>query len=201
MTEPIEKIIDQTLNLNELEDGNYYQRCHFRSYSDTMSFTDIVFDHCEFDQTDFSKISFGNVEWHHSQLAGGNFSESNWYNCKISSMQLSGADFNNSFFKNTEFKACKMPYANFTESKFEKINFIDCDLAGSYFQALKVKNEISFAGSELSDANFGETKLKGFNLKDAEFDSIVISPELARGLIVNQYQAAILIGTFGIKVE
>ncbi|KRK65777.1 hypothetical protein FC72_GL000222 [Companilactobacillus tucceti DSM 20183] len=201
MVEPIEKVVNETLNLNQIEDGYYYQTCHFKSYSDSMSFTDIIFDHCEFDQTDFSRISFGNIEWHHSQLAGAKFDRCNWYNCKISSMQLSGADFNNGYFKNTHFRDCKMPYANFTESKFEKISFFNCDLTGSFFQALKVKKGISFTGSILNDSNFGETKLKGFDFKDAEFNNIVISPELAKGLVVNQYQAAILIGSFGIKVE
>ncbi|KRK78660.1 pentapeptide repeat-containing protein [Companilactobacillus nodensis] len=201
MNEPIETIIDQTLNMNEIEDGYYYKGCHFKSYGDSMNYTDITFDHCDFEQTDFSRVSFGNVEWHHSQLAGSDFSQSNWYNCKISSMQLSGADFNNTYFKNTDFRDCKMPYANFTESRFEKIGFINCDLNGSFFQALKVKKNISFAGSILTEANFSETRLKGFDFKESEFETITISPELARGLVVNQYQAAILIGLFGIKVE
>ncbi len=199
--EPIETVVDKTLSMNDIEDGYLYKRCHFTSYGDTMNYTDIIFDHCDFEQTDFSRVSFGNVEWHHSQLAGSDFSQSNWYNCKISSMQLSGADFNNSYFKNTDFKDCKMPYANFTESRFEGISFVDCDLTGSFFQALKVKKSISYSGSILTEANFSETKLKGFDLKESEFETLVISPELARGLIVNQYQAATLIGLFGIKVE
>lgn len=103
--------------------------------------------------------------------------------------------------KNTSFKDCKMPYVNFTESRFENISFLNCDLTGGFFQALQVKKDISFVGSILTESNFSETKLKGFDFKDSEFETMVISPELARGLVVNQYQAAILIGMFGIKVE
>ncbi|APX73225.1 pentapeptide repeat-containing protein [Companilactobacillus allii] len=201
MNEPIETITDQTLNMNQIEDGFYYKHCHFESISDSMNFSDIVFDHCDFEQTDFSRISFTNIEWNHSQLAGCDFNMSNWYNSKIKSMQLSGVDFNNSYFSNTVFVDCKAPYVNFSDSRFEKVDFTNCDLTGGFFQALKVKKSVKFPGSKLTDADLGETKLKGFELQDSEFDNITISPELARGLIVNQYQAAILIGIFGIKVD
>ncbi|MFD1471000.1 pentapeptide repeat-containing protein [Companilactobacillus mishanensis] len=201
MNEPIETVKNKTLKLSQVEDGFYYDHCQFNSYSDATNYSDIVFDHCNFEQTDFSNISFGNVEWHHSQLAGSNFYKSNWYNCKISSMQLSGADFNNSYFKNSSFNECKMPSVNFTESRFEKIGFLNCDLSGGFFQALQLKKDISFAGSNLTETNFSETKLKGFDFKDSQFETMIISPELARGLVVNQYQAAILIGMFGIIVE
>lgn len=201
MDNPIETLENQTLNMNEIEDGYCYKHCHFESISDSMNFSDIIFDHCDFEQTDFSRISFTNVEWNHSQLAGDDFSGSNWYNSKIKSMQLSGADFNNSYLNNVKFLDCKAQYSNFSESRFEKVDFVNCDLTGGFFQALRVKKTVKFPGSKLTDADFGQTKLKGFELQEAEFDNITISPELARGLIVSQYQAAILIGIFGIKVN
>ncbi|WP_125764585.1 pentapeptide repeat-containing protein [Companilactobacillus hulinensis] len=201
MNEPIETIEDQTLNMNQIEDGYYYKHCHFESISDSINFSDITFDHCDFEQTDFSRVSFTNIQWNHSQLAGSDFSRSNWYNCKVRSMQLSGTDFNNCYLNNTEFRDCKLAYANFSDSRFEKIDYVDCDLTGGFFQALKVKKTVKFPGCRLTDADFGETKLKGFEFQNSEFDNITISPELSRGLIVNQYQAAILIGIFGIKVE
>ncbi|AKP66826.1 hypothetical protein ABM34_04090 [Companilactobacillus ginsenosidimutans] len=62
MNVPIETVSDKTLNLNQVENGYYYERCHFESYSDSHDYSDIVFDHCDFEQTDFSRVSFSNVE-------------------------------------------------------------------------------------------------------------------------------------------
>ena len=199
--EALVEVRDQTLSLDEVEADHKYVNCYFETSPQLINLMDVTFDHCEFDQTDFDRSEFVRVTWIHSQLAGASFQQCNWYDCQLKNIQLSGVDFSLGYFRNTDFRGCKLSYANFTEASFENIQFIDCDLLESFFQAVKLKKQIVFPGSRLTGANLGETKLKGFDLHEAEFESLIISPELARGLVVSQYQAAILITLFGIKIE
>ena len=191
----------QTLSLDDLEPDHHYVKCHFTVSNAPIRLMDVSFDHCTFDQTNFDNGDFSRVMWTHSQFLNATWRETSWFDCKLKSLQLAGSDFSESVMKNTTFDACKLTYANFSEMSVENSKFLNCDLLESAFQAVRAKKNIKFDGSRLNGADFVETRLKGFDWHKAEFDTLSMSANLASGLVVSQYQAAQLIGMFGIEVK
>ncbi|HAT55480.1 MAG TPA: pentapeptide repeat-containing protein [Lactobacillus sp.] len=187
------EVVEQTLSLDDVEPDQKYVRCHFTVSNEPIRIVDVTFDHCTFDQTNFDNADFSSVTWTHSQFLNATWRQSSWFHCKLKSLQLAGSDFSEAVMKDTTFDACKLTYANFSEMRVESGQFLNCDLLESAFQAIRVKKTLSFAGSRLTGADFVETRLKGVDWHEADFETLSMSAQLASGLIVSQYQAAQLI--------
>ncbi|GEK29313.1 pentapeptide repeat-containing protein [Furfurilactobacillus siliginis] len=195
------EIRDQTLSLDDVEPDTVYVNCTFTVSNQALHLMDVTFDHCIFEQTNFDDVDFTRVHWHHSQVPNASWQRSTWFECQLESLQLAGGDFSQAVLRGTTFSACKLTYANFSEMRAEHSRFLNCDLLESAFQAVTVKKGLDFAGSRITDADFVETQLAGFDWHEAEFEALRLDSRLVRGLIVSQYQAAQLIGMFGIEVK
>ncbi|KRN01406.1 pentapeptide repeat-containing protein [Levilactobacillus senmaizukei DSM 21775 = NBRC 103853] len=194
-------VADQTLSFDDIEAEHGYHNCHFTPANETIRLMDVTLDHCEFDQTNFNQGEFVRVTLTHCQLVNTSWLTSRWYDCELRNLQLSGADFTGSFWQRTTIATSKLAYANFSESQLNGVSLQDCDLLESAFQAVRSKGGVDFAGSRLTGASFIETRLKGFDWHAADFEAVSLSADLAKGLTINQFQAAQLIGLLGIKIS
>ncbi|WP_035444252.1 hypothetical protein [Lentilactobacillus hilgardii] len=58
-----------------------------------------------------------------------------------------------------------------------------------------------FDQSDIDQIDFLDTKLKDVDLSQAKFDTLVVNPELIKGMIINPWQASLLIGLLGVVVK
>lgn len=193
-------IADQTLAFDDIEMEHTYQNCTFTPANASIRLMDVELDHCTFQQTNFDDGEFVRVTWRHSQLVNTSWRETHWYDCDLRNLQLSGAELTGSFWQRSGIQASKLAYANFSEAQLNQMSFLDCDLLESAFQAVQSKKGVDFAGSRLTGASFIETRLAGFDWHAADFAGVSLNADLAKGLKINQFQAAQLIGLLGIEV-
>lgn len=193
-------IANQTLAFDDIEMAHTYQSCTFTPANAAIRLMDVELDHCSFQQTNFDDGEFVRVNWRHSQLVNTSWRETRWYDCDLRNLQWSGAELTGSFWQRSRIQASKLVYANFSEAELNQMCFLDCDLLESAFQAVQSKRGVDFSGSRLTGASFIETRLAGFDWHTADFVDVSLNADLAKGLKINQFQAAQLIGLLGIEV-
>ncbi|GAB6093314.1 pentapeptide repeat-containing protein [Furfurilactobacillus curtus] len=195
------EVRDQTLSLDQVETNTRYINCQFTVSNLPIRLMDVIFERCQFEQSNFDEAELVHVELDHVQLVNTSWRQTRWYDCQASNVQLAGGDFSGAIFKQTRFTASKLTYANFSEAQLTSSQLIDCELSESVFQVVTIKQGLSFNGSRLTDADFTETRLAGVDWHNAEFETLRVSADLIRGLIVNEFQAAQLIGLFGVEIQ
>lgn len=195
-------INDQTLSLDDVEPENSYVNCHMTVSNELIRINDVVFDHCQFDQTNFDRGDWGYVTFKDVNLLNTTFHESYFANCQFINSQLMGADFSiGTRIKNSRMEDSNLQYANFSETKIENSRFVNSNLNETSFQAVTVKKALEFDGSQINEIDFLDTKLKGVDLSKAKFETLIITPENIKGLKINVWQAGQLMAMLGVVVS
>jgi uncharacterized protein YjbI with pentapeptide repeats len=83
----------------------------------------------------------------------------------------------------------------------ENVQFNSSNLVETSFQAVTFKKKMIFDQSDIDQIDFLDTKLKGVDLSQAKFETLVVNPELIKGMIINPWQASLLIGLLGVVVK
>ena len=191
----------QTLSLDDVEPDNEYVNCALTVSNELIRINDVVFDHCQFEQSNFDGSDWGYVEFKGCNFLNATFHKSYFSNCKFTNVQLMGADFSmETLLKKCQFHDSNLHYANFSETKMEASFFMDCNLVESSFQAVSVKKELSFNACEINQIDFLDTRMKGIDLSKASFDDLIVNPELIKGLKINPWQAGQIVAMLGVIV-
>jgi uncharacterized protein YjbI with pentapeptide repeats len=195
-------ITKQTLSLDDVEPDNTYSNCTFTVSNELIRINDVVFDHCQFEQSNFDRSDWGYVEFQGCDLLNATFHKSYLSNCKFTNVQLMGTDFSmETLIKKCQFHDSNLHYANFSETKMEDSFFVDSNLVESSFQAVTVKKDLSFNDCEINQIDFLDTHMKGIDLSKATFDDLIVNPELIKGLKINPWQAGQIVAMLGVIVE
>ncbi|MGM0123274.1 hypothetical protein IGI37_000640 [Enterococcus sp. AZ194] len=142
--------------------------------------SNIVFENCD----------LSNLEW-----IGGSFQQCLFKQCK-----LTGTNFAESFLRDCQFEDCMATFSSFSDTKLKAVTFTNCHLTDSEFVEVNWQH-FTLEKNQLTGSSWFHTKLSGLNLSANTFDSISLSQELMRGLIVNQEQAIVIAMGLGLVVE
>lgn len=144
------------------------------------SFTDTVFQYCDFSNADLDEVSF--------------------VRCEFQSCRLTGTTLIRASFRDTVFERCAADYANFSGSHMNGFRFEACRMKEVSFSMCEFQNG-SFSDCDLTSSDFTDTPLSGLDLSDSETSGILVSPDALSGLTVNRIQAAELAGLLGIMIK
>lgn len=195
------QIKNQSLKFDDIEPDNTYFNCTFAVSNAPIRVGDVTFDHCKFLQDNFDRSDWNFVIFKGCSFLNASFHESYLSNSQFIGGQLMGADFSvGTRIVNCQFVDSNLRYANLSETKMTVVKFTNSNLTESSFQAVTFKKQISFDQSELDQIDFLDTNLKGVDLSKAKFETLLVNPELIKGLKINSWQASLLIGLLGVEV-
>lgn len=179
--------------LDELEDGGQYLNVEIsetelpdqvaeRVYIDTAVFrqvamsgaklellklTDVLFDHCDLNNSKWYKANLNRVQATGSRLTGLEVADAKLSDVLIKECKCDFVQFRASVFKYCRFEACNLREADFSEADLSGVAFVNCDLRGAQMYG---------------------TRLKGADLRGSQLDDLQILPENLRGAIVEPAQ-------------
>ncbi len=116
-------IENKTFPIDQLEAGETYRNCRWLPSAKGVSFSDIVFEHCEFEEQRFTHSEWLDCIFKNSVLSNQDFSASVFYRCVFEHCQLLGTNFSTNRWKETRVVDSRGDYLNFSESIIEKNSF------------------------------------------------------------------------------
>jgi uncharacterized protein YjbI with pentapeptide repeats len=104
--------------------------------------------------------------------------------------------------KQTTFEQSNFQYSNFNETKMNEVLFDNIDFTESSISEAKLK-KFEAKNSRFIKNNFFKTMLATVDFTDNEFKMPLVStpPIELKGMVINMFQAADLIGLLGIIVN
>ena len=141
---------------------------------------DIIFDHCEFENTHFLKCSLYRVQF---------------INCRCMGIEIS-----DSLLDNTLFDSCNNAYSDYGMSTFKKVRYENTNLENSGFIQCTFK-DIEFKNVQLDDSDFFNTNLNKVDFSTCQINNIGVSENMLKGIIINTQQAMTFLKLLGIVVK
>jgi uncharacterized protein YjbI with pentapeptide repeats len=158
-----------------------YGTCHKCSF-EKASFIDVLFQACDFSNSNFQGAYF--------------------QRCKFVSCKCVGADMAGAFCKDTIFEDTNLRYANFNTAKFNGVQFDHVDFTEASMAEAKLAR-FTAEESKFIRNDFSKTLLKGVDFSSNEFiaPTVSIPPVELRGISIDMFQAADLVGLLGVKIK
>ncbi|WP_283606365.1 pentapeptide repeat-containing protein [Faecalispora anaeroviscerum] len=156
-----------------------------------------VFRNCSFENASFTDVIFQSCDFSNSDFSGAFFERCRWSNCKCVGGNLRGSVLRQTVFQQTLLSYSCLDQARITDVLFHLVDFTE----GSLSEA-KLRN-FSVTESRLIKNNFFCTLLAGVNFTTDELAGPVVSStaEELKGAVITPFQAADLIGLWGIVVD
>lgn len=189
-----------------LEDEAIIEGMHLKSQD--LSYQDVnnlVFKACRFEKVTmnrnhlknfecsnviFDRCDFSNTEW-----IGGSFLQVHFHQCK-----LTGTNFAESYLRDCLFENCLADYASFSSSNAKVVHYKKSSLNSTEFFEMEWKH-LSLNDCSLTDSNWFRTTLKDLDFSKNTFQKIALSQELLRGVKVSPEQALIISAGMGMVIE
>lgn len=156
-----------------------------------------TFCKCNFKNASFIDVIFQSCDFSNSKFAGAYFERCQFVDCKCVGLDMQGT-----VIKQTTFEQSNFQYSNFDETKmtevlFDHIDFTESSISEAKLKRFEAKNSIFIKN------NFFKTMLATVDFTDNEFKLPLVStpPIELKGIIINMFQAADLIGLLGIIVN
>lgn len=164
----------------EFEHCVFNKICIQNGKSEKITFTDVIFNQCNFSNTEFTECTFIRCQFNNCKIFGCNFADSRLYNV--------------SFFETNA------GYVSFSMASMENVLFKDTMLNKSYFQENKIKN-LYFENADLTQSRFFKTSLKDVDLSGCKIEEIAITADDIKGAVIDQFQAVDLLYLIGVKLK
>lgn len=160
-------------------------------------FENCTFHHCNFDHASFIDVIFKGCDFSNSKLMGAYFERCRFVNCKCI-----GTHLQNTIIKHTTFEHSNLQYSVFDKAKIMDVLFEHTDFTEASMVEATLKR-FETRGSRFIKNNFFKTMLAAVDFTDNEFTAPIVSspPIELKGVIVNMFQAADLIGLWGVVVN
>ena len=160
-------------------------------------FTNCTFTHC-----DFEKASFVDVIFEACDFSNSKFSEAYFERCQFSHCKCIGVDMSLTMIKSTKFEQSNFTYSSFNQTKmldvfFDRIDFSEASMGEAKLKKFAAKNSLFVKN------NFFQTLLAGVDFTGNELIAPMVSspPYELKGMMIDQFQAADLIGLLGVIVK
>ena len=161
-----------------------------------------VFNNCTFHNCNLEKASFVDVVFQSCDLSNSKFAEAYFERCRFVSCKCIGIDMSDTVVKHTTFEHSNLQYSYFNKTKMTDVFFDHVDFTEASLVESKLKRFIA-ADSKFVQNNFFKTMLATVNFTNNELVAPIVStpPIELKGAIINIFQAANLIGLWGIIVN
>lgn len=156
-----------------------------------------TFHHCNFEQASFIDVVFQSCDLSNNKFAGSYFER-----CKFISCKCMGIDMSDTVIKQTTFEHSNLKYSYFDKTKISDVLFDHIDFTESSMSEAKLKR-FETKDSRFIKNNFFKTLLSTVDFTNNEFMAPIVSapPIELQGAIINMFQAADLIGLWGVIVK
>ncbi len=185
-----DKDVIEEIEVENLIDNNYHDHqrlssCIFKKVSfvgkfQECDFVDVIFDHCDLSNLDFSKQRFLRVEF---------------IECK-----MSGIRFCDGLLEDVHFDQCLMPYSSFDQVRFKRTFFKECIMKETAFYDLSMKY-CCFSRCALQKSEWMKVKSQKIDVSDSDIEGIRLDFDSLRDLVVNTFQAIELSTMLGIIIK
>ena len=160
-------------------------------------FTNCILTHC-----DFEKASFVDVIFEACDLSNSKFTEAYFERCHFIHCKCLGVDMGLTMIKSTRFELSNFTYSSFNQAKLLEVFFDQVDFSEASMEEAKLK-KFATKNSLFIKTNFFQTLLAGVDFTGNELIAPMVSspPFELKGMIIDQFQAAELIGLLGVIVK
>lgn len=193
-------VTDKTLLFSACEEATRYIGCTILPAPDCVHLADVTFERCRFDG-DYSQGECLDVVWTHCDMANSDWHHGIFSGCTWQDCRLTGSDWSDSRIIQCTIAACTAPLSNWSATRCDQLKIQDSDFQESSWQVVRAQHGLSFPGCQLEGADFTETSLKNWQLNDAIFTNLQLTPTLLSGLKIAAWQAPTLAATLGVKIS
>lgn len=161
-----------------------------------------AFDNCDFSGGHYNKGCFVDIIFRNCDFSNAHFSEAYFERCAFYDCKSMGARMTDVIIKQTQFNQTNFKYADFDKAQLSNVLFDQSELSEASITEVKLKG-IEVKASKFIRTNFFKTALANVDFSDSEFKFPVVSnpPTELVGVVVNMFQAAELIGIWGVVVK
>jgi uncharacterized protein YjbI with pentapeptide repeats len=160
-------------------------------------FNDCAFHNCNFESSSFVDVIFQSCDLSNSIFTGAYFERCRFVSCKCIGVEMSDTIIKHTVFEQSNFRYSNFNQTNLTDVLFDQIDFTEASLVES-----KLKR-FTAVGSKFVKNDFFKTRLATVDFTNNELAAPIVSnpPIELKGAIVNMFQAANLIGLWGVIVK
>lgn len=169
----------------------------FKIETRTSIFENCTFRNCNFENASFIDVIFQSCDFSNSKFTGAYYERCQFINCKCV-----GIDMRDTVIKQTTFEQSNLQYSYFDNTKmtdvlFDHINFTESSMSEAKLKKFEARD------SRFIKNNFFKTMLATVDFTNNEFTTPIVSspPVELKGAIINMFQAADLIGIWGVIVN
>jgi len=161
------------------------------------SFKNCIFRNCNFEKASFIDVVFQECDLSNSKFAGAYFDR-----CRFAACKCIGIDMSDTVVKQTTFTQSNFQYSHFNHMKMIDVLFDHIDFTESSMVESRLKRFVA-RDSRFVKNNFFKTMLATVDFTNNELVAPTVStpPIELKGAIINMFQAANLIGLWGVIVE
>jgi uncharacterized protein YjbI with pentapeptide repeats len=161
-----------------------------------------IFRACCFSSCHFEKAVFVDVVFRNCDLSNSRFRSAYFERCRFEGCKCIGADLSDTRIKNVVFRETRLQYSCFDKTKMTGVFLDQTDFTEASVIEASLK-QFTAIDTKFLRNNFYKTSLSGIDFTRCEFAAPVVSmpPVELKGTILNPFQAADLIGLWGIIVK
>ena len=161
-----------------------------------------VFQNCSFHDCNFEKASFMDIVFQSCDFSNSSFQGAYFERCQFLSCKCMGIDMSRAIHKQVTFEDTNLRYANFNLIRMNHVLFDHVDFTEASMAEAQL-NTFFTVESQFQRNDFYKTLLKGIDFSHNTFVSPIVSepPIELRGICIDMFQAAHLIGLWGITVK
>ncbi len=165
-----------------------------------LEFDRCVFLRCVFSENHVKRMSFVDCVFDHSDLSNMRFEKTTFQRVRFVSCRMTGVSFGDAALTNAELTSCNLDYASFEGTRLDRSLVSQCRMRESIWSGVTF-SRMSFEKTDLTQAQWHRTPMKGIDLRGCEITGWAIAPGDLRGLTVTSLQALELSKLLGIVVE
>jgi len=161
-----------------------------------------VFRKCAFLDCSIEAAGFADILFEDCDFSNSRFIDAYFERCRFVSCRCIGADLCGSIIKQTAFEGTNLQYASFNKARLTDVAFVTVDFTSASMSEAKLKR-FEAVSSKFIRNNFFRTILAGVDFTENEFAAPTLSapPAELYGAVINAFQAAELISSWGIVVK
>ncbi len=186
-------------------DDSYIENKSFTDQNFSMQLQNVEFNGCEFRNCDFTNakmnhLHFVDCRFHHCEFTNSEFSECGFHRTSITNSKLTGTIFERCRLENIIYDDVMGRYVNYSYANMHAVLFRNSALIDGAISETKLKN-ISFEHVDLSGLEVLNTPLKDIDFTDADINRMRVNMKDMAGMIVDEYQAVMLVSILGVVVK
>lgn len=165
-----------------------------------VSFDKTIFKNVTIAESSLNGIELTDVIFDHCDLSNVDFSDAFIHRTAFRDCRLIGTDFTRARFQNVSVIGCIGEFAVFRFVSFKGVSFERSSLiSADYYQSSL--NGLYFSECNLDQATLAGCRLKDIDLSDCEFTGLTVDLQDLNGCIISAEQAASFAGLLGLVIK